>query len=162
MGHAVKGIPKADKPVFVFRDVTNDPQTYFEILSKDWQQELIPVWGEYEKGISIYLLQSGAEVLAGGLVFKIVSPDTEIYRETAQSWFDSGYLYFGYLWVPEKYRGMGFGSQWLSELRAEFPGKKFWLAVDEEPLRKFYIANGFKDFGKVPMDGIEEWILADP
>lgn len=149
--------PKA-KSVY-FTDLSHDPQRFFEILPDDWQETIVPLWDEYKDATKIMALQQDdGKVVAGGLVFSTVSPDTLVYRQEAERWFAQGFLYFGFLWVREDQRGKGLGSLWLQDLHKHYPEQKFWLAIEELELCDFYIKNGYQLIGKV--GGLDEWIMA--
>lgn len=109
----------------------------------------------------MFILEHDGEVMAGGLVFSVVSPDTRCYGPLAREWFDRGYLYLGFIWVREQHRGAGIGSLWLRELYRYYPGQKFWLAIEEERLEHFYQKNGFRLVAETSAAGYPEWIMAN-
>ena len=142
-----------------FKNTTAQPERFFNILPEDWQEGIVPFWPEYQHTARIYTLETPSEVLGGGIVFASVSPDTMLYKKEAQSWFDRGFLYIGFLWITEKHRGKNLGSEWLQELNKLFPNQKLWLSIEEEGLLAFYEKNGFRLVKKINADAGEEWIL---
>lgn len=146
---------------YQFEECTGLPEKFFSILPDDWQQSIIPFWPDYQDSARIFILSTPEEVLGGGIVFSSVSPDTLTYQKEAQAWFDRGYLYIGFLWISEKYRGKRLGSRWLELLRLQLPYQKFWLSIDEFQLAAFYEQNGFTVIRKIEGAYGEEWILAD-
>lgn len=150
-----------DSHNYSFRECTDAPDRFFSILPEDWRESLVPFWPAYQDSARIFILELGADVLGGGIVFSSVSPDTEVYRAEAQSWFDRGYLYIGFLWIDEQYRGHGLGSLWLMKLREQFPHQKWWLSIEDFALAAFYERVGFRVVKKVEGTYGEEWILAD-
>ncbi len=142
-----------------FKDSTASPEQFFSILPPDWQDAIRPFWPGYEDTARIYILESDGEVLGGGIAFSAVSPDTMFYRDEAQRWFDEGYLYIGFLWVAEQHRGRQLGSMWLQELFLQFPGQRFWLAIEDYQLLPFYERNGFRLAKAVEGEWGPEWVL---
>lgn len=138
----------------------NDPDMFFEILPEDWQEGIVPHWGKYQETSKIFIVESDGEVLGGGIVFSMVSPDTLAYKEEAQRWFDKGYLYIGFLWISEKHRDKKLGTRWLQYLFELFPQQNFWLSIEEYDLVSFYKRNGFKVIKKIISAQSEEWILS--
>jgi GNAT superfamily N-acetyltransferase len=146
---------------YSFRECTDLPDVFFSILPEEWRESIEPFWPAYRDSARIFVLESGEEVLGGGIVFSSVSPDTEVYRAEAQSWFDRGHLYIGFLWIDEKYRGQGLGSRWLTKLKEQFPRQKWWLSIEDFGLAAFYERSGFRGVKKVEGTYGEEWIMAD-
>lgn len=138
---------------------TEEPLPYFEILPADWREEIEPHWKALKEYTRIFTLEGNGMVYGGGLLFNQVSPDTEAYRGEAQLWFDKGYWYIGFLFVPEEFRNLKLGSLWLARILGYFPQQKFWLTVEEENLIKFYEKNGFKLEKSIELPGIKEWLL---
>lgn len=145
-----------------FVELTAVPEDFFTLLPPDWREEIEPVWPEYVHVSRIFgLLSDAGEVMAGGIVFGKVSPDTQGYAEVAQSYFDAGRRYIGFVYVLEDQRGKGLGSEWLIRLKSTWPDQPFWLAVVDENLRNFYEPLGFTVVQEVQNEGEKEWILVD-
>lgn len=143
-----------------FIECTEKPETFFSKLPEDWQEGIVPYWPEYQQTARIYILHAANEVLGGGIVFSSVSPDTQVvYKQEAQSWFDQGYLYIGFLWFAEEHRGKQLGSQWLKHLFARNSRQKFWLAIDDYKLSSFYQRNGFSLVERIELPEGDEWVL---
>ncbi len=144
-----------------FVDLTNQPEDFFQLLPEEWRVEIAPVWPNYEDSSRIFCVKEANEVLAGGIVFGSVSPDTQGYATIAQAWFDKGYLYFGFLFVSPDHRGKGLGRFWMEELRKAVPNQHFWLAIEDADLVKFYEPHGFTVRQEVDNEGTKERILSD-
>lgn len=134
-------------------------KTFFPILPVIWQENIVPFWEEYKQSAKIYGLFEGAALMAGGIVFSTCSPDMWYNRVEAQTWLDQGYLYIGFLWVPEVYRGKRLGSAWLKMLMQDFPEQKYWLTVEEEDLIQFYKKNHFKLIKSLKNGEDTDWLL---
>lgn len=142
---------------YIFKQSFN--QDFFQLLPTDWKNSIIPFWDNYATNSNIYLLYDDDKVIAGGIVFYTCSPDMMYNELEAEKWFDSGYLYLGFIWVVEEYRSKKIGSKWLQALMKKFPTQKFWLTVDEENLAFFYIKNGFKLITTLKNGNDTEWLL---
>lgn len=142
-------------------DLTSQPSVFFDFLPEDWQIEIIPFWPGYEKNAHIYALAEDGRVIAGGIIFTTVSPDTIGYRDIARVWFDRGYRYMGFIYVDENRRKEGLGSKWVNSIRSQHPDWKFWLAIDEYGLSKFYEKLGFEIAQEVLNADQPEWILVE-
>jgi GNAT superfamily N-acetyltransferase len=142
-------------------DITGTPDRFFSILPKDWSVEIAPFWDAYANTARIFGVQENDQIVAGGIVFSTVSPDTRGYEHEAQSWYDRGYLYIAFLFVSPEKRGKGLGSFWMNEVRKILPGQSFWLAVEDKDLVNFYQPLGFRVEKQVNNVGAVEWILAD-
>lgn len=134
-------------------------KTFFPILPVIWQENIVPFWEEYKQSAKIYGLFEGAALMAGGIVFSTCSPDMRYNPVEAQTWLDQGYLYIGFLWVPEEYRGKRLGSAWLKLLIQDFPEQKYWLTVEEEELIQFYQKNHFKLIKSLKNGEDTDWLL---
>ena len=139
---------------------TSDPQQFFSLLPEDWRSEISRWWNSFADKASIYLLNDKEGIKAGGIVFSICPPDMYYDKREAQKWFDSGHLYIGFLWVPEEFRGQNFGSIWIQSLKEAFPSQKFWLTIEEENLRFFYVKNGFRLVKTLQNGSQKEWLLS--
>ena len=148
--------------IMSFVELTQTPDRFFNILPEDWSVEIAPVWHQYAPtGSRIFGMIENEEVVAGGIVFTTVSPDTKGYEAIAQRWFDAGYLYIAFLFVSPEARGRGLGSHWVTELRKHMQGQHFWLAIEDANLVKFYEPLGFVVKESVDNEGTQEWLLAD-
>lgn len=154
----MNGIPSE----YLFKETTDNPQFFFDILPEDWKEGIVPYWSQYEHSARIFALATTSEAVGGGIIFSTISPDTQSYKEEAQSWFNAGFLYIGFLFISEQYRGKHLGTKWLNEIFAMFPEQKFWLSIEEKSLCNFYQRNGFSMVKPISIsDGIE-WIMARP
>ena len=145
-----------------FFECTESPGLFFQILPEDWKTAIIPFWPKYRETTRVFVISISGKVVVGGLVFSTVSPDTMFYKEEAQSWFNNGYLYLAYIWVDEHYRGKGLGSIWLKQIHSFYNKQKFWLAIEDYALLKFYSANGYNLVKEIQGEENAEWILARP
>lgn len=143
------------------KELTRTPQRFFDILPPDWRVGIEPFWPEYASSSKIYGLVDGNEIVAGGILFSTVSPDTTGYRKIAQHWLDKGYVYFGFLFVKENRRKEGLGSRWFKEIKNLSQDQKYWLAIDEYGLVKFYKTLGFEVVQEVQNGEYKEWILVE-
>lgn len=144
-----------------FTDISSDPERFFDLLPPDWREGIEPYWPSYKDHTRVLILEDEDEVVAGGLVFSDVSPDTICYGTLAKQWFDRGYLYLGFIWVKQQCRGKGLGSLWLKELQQHYPGQKYWLAIEEEHLKNFYQKNGYLVAAETTAAGYPEWIMVN-
>lgn len=142
-----------------FTDTTARPERFFNILPEDWQESIVPFWPRCKDITRVFTLEANGGIAGGGLVFSDTSPDTVIYGAEARHWFCEGYLYIGFLWIAENYRGKQLGSEWLRQLYLHYPGQKFWLAIEEEEIGSFYKKNGFNLVKKININDREEWIM---
>jgi hypothetical protein len=144
-----------------FEECSHNPQRFFSTLPTDWQEGILPYWEAYQQTARIFILETGTEVLGGGIVFSTPSPDTQpCFLQQARQWFDEGYLYIGYLWICEQHRDKQLGSAWLQSLFGLNPQQKFWLSIEEFRLASFYRRNGFALMQHVNLGETEEWVLA--
>ncbi|MFA5296954.1 MAG: hypothetical protein WC389_01960 [Lutibacter sp.] len=127
-----------------FSNATNSPEQFFNILPEDWKSLIVPYWDNYKDVAKIYILKDDDEVVAGGLVFSKSLPDMSDFERSLQYLFSQGYLYIGFIWVPEHKRNKQLASQWLTLLKNQDPKQKYWLTIEEEWLKYFYEKNGFK------------------
>jgi ribosomal protein S18 acetylase RimI-like enzyme len=141
----------------IFKEIPADK--FFPLLPDSWLENIVPYWEQYKLNTKIYGLFDGVNILAGGIVFSTCSPDMQYNPEEALNWLDKGYLYIGFLWVPEAYRGKKLGSEWLHLLMQRFPEQKFWLTVEEEDLIQFYKKNRFKLIKSLKNDHDTDWLM---
>lgn len=132
---------------------------FFSILPEDWRSEIEPLWDKYKVDTGVYILKDNKKTIAGGLVFSTCSPDMLNREEEFQKWISQGYLYIGFLWVDEAYRGKSLGSMWLNELKNRNKHQKYWLTVEEESLVLFYQKNGFILVKELQKGENKEWLL---
>ncbi len=142
------------------RETTHVPERFFSILPEDWQDSIVPYWMQYQHTARVYTIESGNEVLCGGIIFTTNPPETP-YVADAIDLFQKGYLYIGFLWVSEKHRGRKLGHEWIAQIRNLYPEQNFWLAIDEYWLRTFYERVGFRVIKEVEVENGMEWIMAD-
>ncbi|MEA1785982.1 GNAT family N-acetyltransferase [Arenibacter sp. GZD96] len=143
-----------------FTSAQNSPTDFFNVLPEDWRLLIAPYWDTYAPTSTIYVLKCDTEVVAGGILFGSVSPDmTPFEKEHGHIYFALGYLYIGFLWVVPKWRGAHLGSTWLQELKKEHKHQAFWLTIEEESLKEFYIKNGFQCIAENKLQGNSEWLL---
>lgn len=157
------------KPLFIhrpvetdqkFRDISHDPGLFFNVLPDDWKEGIEPLWPRYEQTSAVFVLEEQGEVACGGIIFSTNPPDTS-YVEEAAALFAGGFLYIGFLWVPEKFRGKKLGLEWINRVRRHYPGQSFWLAIDDYGLKNFYEKTGFHLIREVEATHGKEWILID-
>lgn len=138
-----------------FKEITAYSQ-FFNMLPQDWQQSILPFWEEYKNTTKCYVLLENDEPIVGGLVFSECPPDMLYAKDEANSWFNNGYLYLGFIYVLEEKRGHNLGSIWLSHLKNKFPKQKYWLTIEDLGLHGFYIKNGFVKVKALNNNGQEE------
>tara|TARA_R110002051_G_scaffold75579_1_gene137396 strand:- start:934 stop:1392 length:459 start_codon:yes stop_codon:yes gene_type:complete len=127
-----------------FQKYTAKAEGFFKILPKEWQQVVRPIWSKEYENADIYVLIANDEIISGGIVFKGLTPDMYSFEKEAVKFVNAGYYYIGYLWVVESRRGENLGSFWLDSLKIYYSKTNFWLAIEDEKLKKFYLKNGFK------------------
>lgn len=142
-------------------DLTSQPSDFFNFLPEDWRVEIEPHWSDYAGNSHIFALAENHHVIAGGIVFSTVSPDTRGYEEIAKKWFGRGFRYMGFIYVDEYRRKEGLGSMWVNSVRMLHPDWKFWLAIDEYGLSEFYNKLGFEIVQEVQNGDQTEWILVE-
>ena len=147
----------------VFSRLESSPQQFFEILPDDWSVEIGPAWPGYEETASVYVIRYLEKIIGGGILFSTPSPDVSYYDTAGLSllmkWFENGYAYIAYFFVLEKYRGMGLGMKWLTELFRAYPAKGFFLTIDDLSLVGFYEKAGFDLKGEIILKDHKEWLL---
>lgn len=117
-----------------------EAETFKQLLPKDWRDEL-PLAFETAAPAIIYVGISEGEVCVGGIVFPTKCPEKGISQDAQDQLFADGYAYLGYLFVHPEKRGEGFGSAFLTEIRALHP--KLWLMCVKE-LEGFYVRSGWR------------------
>lgn len=143
-----------------FNNATESPEQFFNLLPEDWRILIEPYWESYKDSAKIYVLKENEEVVAGGLVFSKSLPDMSDFEKSLQYLFTEGYLYLGFIWVPEHQRNRQLASQWLTLLKSQNPDQKYWLTIEEEWLKHFYEKNGFKLIKESNDADNKEWLYA--
>lgn len=140
--------------------VINNETHYFSILSKEWQELIIPVWKKHKTTSKIVGLYINNQLIGGGILFSKMPPYATNFEKSNAILFEKGYLYIGYIWISEKYRNKGYASAFLTLLKKENPHQKFWLTIEEGNLRYFYEQNGFTMHAESDhITTTKEWIL---
>ncbi len=142
-----------------FSNATESPEQFFKILPEDWQVLIVPYWDSYKNVAKIYVLKENNEVVAGGLVFSKSLPDMSDFEQSLQYLFNEGYLYIGFIWVPEHQRNRNLASQWLTLLKNQDSNQKYWLTIEEAWLKHFYEKNGFKLIKESNDVDNKEWLF---
>ncbi|KGK29331.1 GNAT family N-acetyltransferase [Cellulophaga baltica 4] len=135
------------------------PGAFIDMLPLDWQDALKVVWSKLSGTSEIVVLKEEGAILAGGIIFKEMTADMQLFKEVAEELLASNSYYIGYLWVIEARRGENLGSLWLQKIRQEYPSNSFWLTIEEEGLKQFYEKNGFHLFLEKESNGEKEWLL---
>ncbi len=143
----------------VFKEYTTKAAPFFAILPTDWQEDIVPVWGDYKNNTQIYVLEENNTVIGGGMVFSTLPPDLQTVPEIAEKYYQKGLLYLAFIWVNETHRKKGLGSFWLTQLQKQHPTQGFWLTIDDIKLKAFYENLGFKLREKFLNNGHEEWVM---
>jgi GNAT superfamily N-acetyltransferase len=140
----------------LFKKLEGKYTTFFQILPKDWQVSLEEIFNEEEA--VIYVLIENDLIVAGGILFKSYNDDMSNFKEESKLYLKANYLYIGYLFVLETYRGKHLGSKWIELVKAVYPKTKFWLTIENEVLEGFYLQNGFN---KICMHNTESLFLTE-
>ncbi len=143
-----------------FLDITSTPELFFAILPADWQEAIVPYWEDYTGHTCIYILTEDQEIGCGGIVFEKTPPDMNHFRSEAEQWFGKGYLYLGFIWVPENARKQNKGSLWLRELKNTHPEQRYWLTTEEKELAGFYLKNDFEKIKTLHYGMLEEELFS--
>lgn len=143
---------------FIFRELTDDPQAFFEMLPQDWQDEIVPFWDDYKAESKIYILEKHLAIIGGGIVFYKSPPHFEYFESEASSFFNKGYLYLGFIWITEDQRNKNLGSVWLQQLKTQNPNQKYFLLTEEDYLQHFYEKNDFYRIKQVQNQEHQEWL----
>ncbi len=125
----------------LFKKLEGEYSTFFQILPKDWQESLEKIFIEEEA--IIYVFIENDLIVAGGILFKNYNDDMSNFKEESKLYLKVNYLYIGYLYVVETFRGKSLGSSWINYIKKAYPETKFWLTIEEENLEAFYLQNGF-------------------
>lgn len=144
-------------PLFV--DLTDQPFRFFNILPKDWQEDIVPFWGDYQSSSHVHGIELQHEIVGGGIVFKQVAPDVQHYKDEAEKLLNLNLLYFAFLWVDPEMRGKNLGSWWISRLKEHYSPTTFWLSIEDVGLLDFYQRNNFKVYKEILIEHKKEWIL---
>jgi len=144
-----------------FKNYTTKAYVFFEMLPSDWKDNIVPFWNDLKSTTQLFVLIENETIIAGGLVFSKCPPDLMYYEKEANTWFEKGYLYLGFIFVDEKQRNRSLGSLWLDNIKKQYPKTGFWLAIEDENLHKFYDKNGFEKVATIKnLDLQEESIYA--
>jgi len=143
----------------IFIEDSKNISSFFSILPQDWQEEIVPVWNQYKNTTKVYLLLKEKETVGGGLVFTDVSPDMKSHIDIANYYFDLNLFYLGFIWINEKYRGLGYGIFWLNQLLQENTRQGYWLSIEDKSLQPFYEKVGFELKEQYLNGGEKEWIM---
>lgn len=145
---------------FEFKPLQSSAYLFFDILPKEWQDEIVPFWTGYEESADIYIIEDNNHIIGGGIVFATTPPDILYFKEEAKDWFDNGYLYIGFLWIAEVRRDKNLGSYWLDQLKKIDLNQKYWLLIEEERLHRFYQRNGFLLNKTIIHEKHPEWLYS--
>ena len=141
-------------------NIGSDGSNFFKILPNEWQDIIVPVWGNYKMDANIYVFKNNSEIMVGGIVFNGSPPNrTDFEIEEGQKYVELGFKYIGFLFVDSKYRSKSLGSKWLSALKEQFPDQSYWLTIEEEGLKSFYEKNGFKCVSESKDTNNQEWMF---
>ena len=133
---------------------------FFKILPPDWQDAIVYIWEDYKRDAHIYVLLDEGEIVAGGIVFKGTPPNrTDFEIEAGEEYIKKGYHYIGFLYVISHRRKENLGSKWLEALKGRFPEQAYWLTIEEEGLKKFYVRNGFECVATSTDPDLPEWLF---
>lgn len=132
---------------------------FFDILPKDWVNEIRPFWKEYKDKTKIYVLDKGNKIIGGGMIFSTVSPDMKNNTSKAKYWLDKGYLYLAFFYIKKEYRGNRLGDFWLKNILEMDKNKKYWLCIEDPGLENFYKRNGFRLVEKISTENSKDWIF---
>ena len=128
--------------VISFEEIEKPGKSYFNFYPDDWKEVLFNQWDKLGEAFSVYSLQVEKENAVVGILFKDHLPELSELEQRAVGEFQ-GFSYIGFLYTMPEFRGCGLGSKWLQLLRQFYPHAKFWLAIEELELEKFYLKNGF-------------------
>tara|TARA_R110000868_G_scaffold21640_11_gene89839 strand:- start:5013 stop:5483 length:471 start_codon:yes stop_codon:yes gene_type:complete len=142
-----------------FKKYNRDPNDFFRILPHDWQETLLPIWTKNGKDADVFVLCEAEQIIAGGIVFRGFTDEMNSFKTAALSFINSECYYIGYLWVIESRRGEDLGSLWLKSVKEYDPKANYWLTIEEEKLKNFYIKNGFKLLKESKNKGNKEWLF---
>lgn len=143
-----------------FRQINDNYQDFFKILPIDWQDDIVPIWDDYVDVPKIFVLTDFSKIVAGGIVFNSAPPNrTEFEIVEGEPYLAKGYHYIGFLFVDPDRRNEALGTRWLTALKHQFPDQCFWLTIEEEALKNFYIKNGFVCVAQSAMGDSPEWML---
>lgn len=131
---------------------------FFNILPRDWKEYILTFWEDYKTSTNCYVLIDKDKLVAGGLVFSECPPDMLYAIDEANTWFEKGYLYLGFIFVIEEKRHQNLGSVWLNHLKTNNPNQKYWLTIEDLRLDTFYVKNDFKKVKTLHNQEQEEWL----
>lgn len=143
---------------FTFTELKENAQQFFILLPEEWQNEIVPFWVTYQSVSKIYAIQNGTSIIGGGIVFHKSPPHFSYFEKEAETWFNNGYYYLGFIWISEKYRNRSLGSFWLNQLKNENPQQRYFLLTEEKHLHHFYLKNGFVCSKTIQNEDHLEWL----
>jgi hypothetical protein len=138
---------------------SGNPNDFFKILPLDWQEALKLVWNDTLGTSEIFVIKEYKTIIAGGIIFKNMTADMQLFEAEAIKLLASGSYYIGYLWVVETRRGEDLGSMWLKQLKQSYPDNSFWLTIEEEGLNTFYNKNNFRLLAAKNSQNEKEWLF---
>lgn len=142
-----------------FSKFNKAPQEFFNILPLDWQEIVVPQWGNYKDTAAIYVFKEKNELIAGGIVFEKSHPNMTDFEKQYQYLYDENYFYIGFVWVIPEKRNQQLASKWLAKLKEKHSNQKYWLTIEEDSLKYFYEKNDFKLFSESENSEPKEWIF---
>lgn len=142
-----------------FKKHIGDPNHFFRILPQDWQEAVFPLWKKYSEAATIFVLTEEGKIITGGIIFRGFTDEMNSFKEEAISFLNSGYYYIGYLWVIESRRGEDLGSLWLESVKEYDSKANYWLTIEEEKLKNFYIKNEFQLVKERKEKERKEWLF---
>ena len=134
-------------------------EQFFNILSKDWQDIIVPKWKNFKDSASIYVFKENNKIIVGGIIFKKSHPNLTAFEKEFQYLYAENYFYIGFVWVIPEKRNQQLASKWLTRIKEINPNQKYWLTIEEESLRYLYQKNDFKLIAESADENYKEWIL---
>ena len=129
----------------------------FSLYPDDWKELLLPAWPDYAGTAGVYALWQEEGIATLGILFFKDAPEMDAFAKTASRLFSEGKPYIGFLYTLPQFRGKGFASLWIQEVKKLHPERSFWLTVEDPDLITFYKNNAFTLLEKSPMQ--DEWLL---
>ena len=142
-----------------FIKLDNSQDLFFNILPQDWQDIIVPQWKNFKDSASIFIFKENEELIAGGIVFEKSHINMTPFEKEHQYLYAENYFYLGFIWVIPSKRNQQLASKWLTEIKKAYSNQKFWLTIEEEPLKYFYQKNDFKLIAESNDENYKEWVL---
>lgn len=142
-----------------FSKLSKNVDSFFDILPKDWSDEIAPKWEMYARNSQVYVLTEEGQVIGGGILFSTASPDLEYSGHVAKEWFEKGYKYIAYFYIVPSRRGEGLGRKWLDELQKTNPDQSLFLTIDDYALVGFYEKADFTLLREIITEVGTEWLM---